>query len=119
MTDLLIVGGGPVGCVVAEHAARLKNWNSVIVEKETTLQVTVLILTTKMNSSFINMDLIISEQMMKKKIINYLSNFTEWIEGNYIVKTSYQNKLYPFQSIWILWKSFTVKNFRKIVLRIY
>ena len=26
MTDLLIVGGGPVGCVVAEHAARIRNW---------------------------------------------------------------------------------------------
>ena len=24
--DLLIVGAGPVGCVIAERAANLKNW---------------------------------------------------------------------------------------------
>ena len=31
--DLLIVGAGPVGCVIAERAAKVKNWTSLIVEK--------------------------------------------------------------------------------------
>ena len=31
--DLLIVGAGPVGCVIAERAANIKKWNSVIVDK--------------------------------------------------------------------------------------
>ncbi len=31
--DLLIVGAGPVGCVIAERAAKIKKWNSIIVEK--------------------------------------------------------------------------------------
>ena len=26
--DLLIVGAGPVGCVIAERAAKIKKWNS-------------------------------------------------------------------------------------------
>ena len=43
MIDLLIIGAGPVGCVVAEHASRLNNWNCLIVDKATTLQVTALI----------------------------------------------------------------------------
>ena len=40
--DLLIVGAGPVGCVIAERAAKVKNWTSLIVEKEITLQVIVM-----------------------------------------------------------------------------
>ena len=31
--DLLIVGAGPVGCVIAERAAKAKRWSSLIVEK--------------------------------------------------------------------------------------
>ena len=31
--DLLIVGAGPVGCVIAERAANIKNWNSIIIDK--------------------------------------------------------------------------------------
>ena len=31
----------------------------------------------------------------KKKIINYVSQFTKWIKGNYIVKSSIKGKLYP------------------------
>ena len=31
--DLLIVGSGPVGCVIAERAANIKKWNVLIVEK--------------------------------------------------------------------------------------
>ena len=31
--DLLIIGAGPVGCVIAERAARIKKWSSLIIEK--------------------------------------------------------------------------------------
>ena len=31
--DLLIVGAGPVGCVIAERAAKIKKWTSLIIEK--------------------------------------------------------------------------------------
>ena len=95
MTDLLIVGGGPVGCVVAELAARLRNWKSVVVEKRNHIA----------GNCFDSHDK--NEQLIHKygphyfrtnneKIINYLSKFTEWIEGNYVVKTSYENQLYSF-----------------------
>lgn len=95
MTDILIVGGGPVGCVVAEHAARLRNWESIIIEKRNHIA----------GNCFDTLDQ--NDQLIHKygphyfrtndeNIFKYLSNFTEWIEGEYIVKTSYQDKLYPF-----------------------
>ena len=31
--DLLIVGAGPVGCVVAEQLALKKGWKSLIIDK--------------------------------------------------------------------------------------
>ncbi len=31
----------------------------------------------------------------KKKIFNYVSKFTKWIKGNYIVKSNINGKLYP------------------------
>ena len=31
--DLLIVGAGQVGCVIAERAAKIKKWKTLIVEK--------------------------------------------------------------------------------------
>ena len=33
--DLLIVGSGPVGCVIAERAAKIKNWNVKYLEEVT------------------------------------------------------------------------------------
>ena len=31
--DLLIIGAGPVGCVIAERAAKIKKWKTLIIEK--------------------------------------------------------------------------------------
>ena len=31
----------------------------------------------------------------KRKIFNYVSNFTKWIKGNYIVKSNVKGELYP------------------------
>ena len=31
--DLLIVGAGPVGCTIAERAAQVKGWKSLIIDK--------------------------------------------------------------------------------------
>ena len=31
--DLLIIGAGPVGCVIAERAAKIKKWKVLLVEK--------------------------------------------------------------------------------------
>ena len=31
--DLLIVGAGPVGCVIAERAAKIKKWTSLVIDK--------------------------------------------------------------------------------------
>ena len=31
----------------------------------------------------------------KRRIFNYVSKFTKWIKGNYIVKSSVNGELYP------------------------
>ena len=31
--DILIIGAGPVGCVIAERCAKVKNWTSLIIDK--------------------------------------------------------------------------------------
>ena len=63
--DLLIIGAGPVGCVIAERAANIKNWTSLILIKEIILAGNCY---DKLNSKgylFIYMDLIIC--VLKKK----------------------------------------------------
>ena len=44
--DLLIIGAGPVGCVIAERAAKIKNWKTLIVEKRDHIAGTVTIFIT-------------------------------------------------------------------------
>ena len=95
MTDILIIGGGPVGCVVAEHAARVMKWKSLIIEKRDHIA----------GNCFDTYDK--NNQLIHKygphyfrtndnSIVDYLSDFTDWIQGNYIVRTNYKGELYPF-----------------------
>ena len=95
MIDLLIIGGGPVGCVVAEHAARLNNWKCLVIEKRNHIAGNCFDTKNK------------SGQLIHKygphyfrtnnhNLIQYLSKFTDWIDGNYIVNSKVENVLYPF-----------------------
>ena len=34
--DILIVGAGPVGCVITERCAKIKKWSSIIINKKKT-----------------------------------------------------------------------------------
>lgn len=92
--DLLIVGAGPVGCVVAERAAALRGWTSVIVEKRPHIaghcydEYRDAILVHRYGPHYFRTD--------SQELITYLSRFTEWIPGRYVVKSHIRGQLFPF-----------------------
>ena len=92
--DLLIVGAGPVGCVIAERAAKVKKWKSLIIDKRNHIAGNCF---DKTNNKGIRIHMYGPHYMRfkKKKIYNYISKFTKWIKGNYIVKSNIKGKLYP------------------------
>ena len=48
----------------------------------------------------------------KRKIFNYVSKFTKWIKGNYVVKSYIDGKLYPIPINLITLEKFLKKNLR-------
>ena len=92
--DLLIVGAGPVGCVVAERAAKIKKWSSLIVEKRNHIAGNCY---DEINKKGLRIHKYGPHYMRfkKRKVFNYVSKFTKWIKGNYIVKSSIKGQLYP------------------------
>jgi UDP-galactopyranose mutase len=93
--DLLIVGAGPVGCVIAERAAQLKGWRSLIVEKRDHVA-------GNTHDRRLGNSLLVHSygphyfRTSNPRLLSYLSRFTSWIPGNYIVKSQVNGKLYPF-----------------------
>ncbi len=92
--ELLIVGAGPVGCVIAERAANVLGWRSVIVEKRDHIA-------GNCYDRFTSDGLMIHQygphyfRSDNPELLRYLSTFTEWIPGNYRVKASHKGELYP------------------------
>ena len=93
-TDVIIVGGGPVGCVLAERISSVLNLKCIIIEKRNHIAGNCYdeknskgLLYHKYGPHYL--------RFKSTKIFNYLSKFTKWISGEYIVKSSFDNKLYP------------------------
>lgn len=93
--DLLICGAGPVGCVIAERAASQLGWRVLVVEKRHHVAGNcydaphsngVLVHTYGPHYFRTN----------DPTLLDYLSQFTEWIPGNYIVKSFFKGQLFPF-----------------------
>ena len=85
--SLLIVGAGPVGCVLAERAARVLGWKVLIVEKRNHIAGNCYdmhhesgVLIHRYGPHYFRTN--------KEDLLNYLSEFTEWIPGDYFVKVS-------------------------------
>lgn len=93
--DLVIVGAGPVGCVVAERAASQLGWNCLIVEKRNHIAGNCYdrvhesgVLIHQYGPHYFRTN--------DRNLLEYLSQFTDWIPGDYFVKSLSQGRLFPF-----------------------
>lgn len=83
--DLLIVGAGPVGCTIAERAAQVKGWKSLIIDKREHIA-------GNCHDCINSHDQLVHKygphyfRTSYEDVFSYLSKFTSWIPGNYIVK---------------------------------
>ena len=93
--DLVIVGAGPVACAVAERAANVKGWRSLIIEKRNHIA-------GNCYDSLHHNGVMIHNygphffRTNSDALIDYLSQFTEWIPGDYEVRTEVNGQLLPF-----------------------
>jgi UDP-galactopyranose mutase len=93
--DLLIVGAGPVGCVVAERAAALKGWTSLVIDKRNHIAGNCYDRTHE-SGVLIHQYGPHYFRTNKKELLDYLSNFTDWVPGNYEVKSFTKGEYFPF-----------------------
>jgi UDP-galactopyranose mutase len=93
--DVLIIGAGPVGCVLAERFSSITNFKCLIVDKRNHIAGNCYdkinrkgLLYHKYGPHYL--------RFKNKNIYKYLSKFTKWIDGKYIVKSIVNKKQYPF-----------------------
>lgn len=93
--DLLIVGAGPTGCTIARQAAVKRGWRSVVIDRRSHIAGLCHdrahpsgVLVHAYGPHYFRTD--------DKELVDYLSEFTGWIPGNYIVKSQVGGRLYPF-----------------------
>ena len=87
-------------CDIIERAARIKRWSSLIIEKRNHIAGNCY---DEINKKGLRIHKYGPHYMrFKKKYYNYVSKFTKWIKGNYIVKSSIKwsiiNYTYKFKS---------------------
>lgn len=94
-TDILIIGAGPVGCVIAERFSNELNLKCSIIENRNHIAGNCYdeinekgVLYHKYGPHYL--------RFKNKKTFDYLSKFTKWIKGEYIVKSVVNKKLYSF-----------------------
>jgi UDP-galactopyranose mutase len=93
--DLLICGAGPVGCVIAERAARVLGWSVLLVDRRSHLAGNCHdaphangVLVHKYGPHYF--------RTRDEALLKYLSRFTDWIPARYEVKSLVGGELYPF-----------------------
>ena len=93
-SDIIIIGSGPVGCVLAERFSNDANLNCLVIDKRYHIGGNCYdevnkkgLLYHKYGPHYL--------RFKRKKTFNYLSKFTKWIPGEYIVKSVINKKLYP------------------------
>ena len=93
--EILIVGAGPVGCVFANKFATEFNKKVILIDKRSHIAGNCYdevhssgVLIHKYGPHYFRTNNI--------ELINFLSKFTEWIEGDYIVTAKHNHEFYPF-----------------------
>lgn len=91
--DVLIVGAGPVGSIIAQQITENTDWKVLIIDKRNHIAGNCYdyyekgVLIHKYGPHYFRTN--------NPELLNYLSRYTEWIEGKYFVKASYNGELYP------------------------
>jgi UDP-galactopyranose mutase len=93
--DLLVVGAGPAGCVVAERAATVLGWKVLVIDRRAHIAGNCFDST---HSSGVRIHNYGPHYFRTDddEVFCYLSRFTDWLPGNYVVKSSALGRLYPF-----------------------
>ena len=94
-TDFLIVGAGPVGCVLAERISNNLKMSCVIIDKRNHIAGNCYDLRSRKNILYHKY----GPHYLRFKnysTFKYLSKFTKWIKGDYKVKSYVDGILYPF-----------------------
>lgn len=93
--DILIVGAGPVGCVLAERCATQLGYKVLLIDKRAHVA-------GNCYDRFHESGVMIHQygphyfRTNSKSLLDYLSQFTEWIPGNYFVTSFFRNEYFPF-----------------------
>lgn len=93
--DLLVVGAGPVGCVVAERAASVLKWRVLVIDRRPHLA-------GNCYDGPHSNGVVVHHygphyfRTRDRGVFRYLSQFTDWLPANYIVRSLVRGKLYPF-----------------------
>lgn len=93
--SLLVVGAGPVGCVMAERAASVLGWKVLVIDKRDHIA-------GNCYDKYHESGVLIHRygphyfRTNNEELLKYLSGFTEWIPGDYFVKASTRGELFPF-----------------------
>ena len=93
--DLLVCGAGPVGCVVAERAARVLGWKVLVVDRRRHLAGNCHdaphangVLVHRYGPHYFRTN--------DEALLRYLSRFTDWVPANFEVRASVGGRLLPF-----------------------
>lgn len=93
--DIIIVGAGLSGCVIAEQAANKLGLKVLMIDRRKHIA-------GNCYDKYMENGVLVHQYGLhyfrtnNPTLIDYLSKFTSWIEGNYVVKSSVNNQLYPF-----------------------
>ena len=93
--DLLVIGAGPAGCVVAERAASVLGWSVLVVERRPHVAGNCY---DSLHSSGVRIHDYGPHYFRTNDddVLRYLSRFTDWVPGNYVVKSSVGGRFFPF-----------------------
>jgi UDP-galactopyranose mutase len=93
--DLLVCGAGPAGCVLAERAAAVLGWKVLVVDRRRHVAGNCFDCTHpsgvrvhRYGPHYFRTD--------DADLLRYLSRFTDWVPGNYVVKSLVGGRLFPF-----------------------
>jgi UDP-galactopyranose mutase len=92
--DVIVVGAGPVGCVIADRAARETGWRCLVLEKRPHIAGNC--------HDFLDENGVLLHRYgphcfrtWDKNLLDYVGRYTEWIPGNHRVQALHKGRLFP------------------------